>query len=229
MSGRWSEEEEDDSAVAAEYVLGLLTEEEERAFEARMEVDPPFRALVAQWAEDFARLTDAIPEAAPPPRVEAALRRRLFPEEGQGWLRRLGILPALLGGLVAALLVLWVTNLGLLRPVSQVAYEARVASEDGSLVIAARFDLATGRLLLRRQAGGVPAGRSQELWLIAGEAAPVSLGLVPEAEESVVTVPPELHAAMAGGVLAVTVEPPGGSPSGAPTGAPVAAGPLTAL
>lgn len=225
---RWTEEEEDDHAIAAEYVLGLLTPEEERAFEARMELDPPFRALVAVWTEDIAALAAAIPEEAPPARVEAALRRRLFPEEEQGWLRRLGVLPALLGGLVAALIVLWTTDLGLLRPQTGPTWEASVAAEDGSLVIAAHFDPRTGQLRLHRQAGAATPGRSQELWLIAGEAAPVSLGVLPDAQESVLTVAEGLRGAMAGGLLAVTDEPLGGSPSGAPTGPAIAAGPLTA-
>jgi anti-sigma-K factor RskA len=224
---RWTEEEEDDHAVAAEYVLGLLTGEEERAFEARMEVDPPFRALVAVWTEDLARLADRVPEVAPPPRVEAALRRRLFPEEGQGWLRRLGLLPALAGGLVAALLVLWTTDLGLLRPQAEPGYAASIEAQDGSIVIAARYDPATGRLALQRLAGAATPGRSHELWLIAGDSAPVSLGVMPEEEEGVVMVDEALRAGMAGGLLAITDEPPGGSPTGAPSGPPIAAGPLT--
>lgn len=225
---RWTKEEEEDHALAAEYVLGLLSPEETRAFEARLAVDPEFRALVAVWTEDIAAMAAALPEETPPPRIEAAIRRRLFPEEGQGWLRRLGLLPALIGGFVAALIVLWTTDLGLLQAPPEPLYAASVAAEDGSLVILAHFDPRSGELRLHRQAGSPSPGRSQELWLIAGEAPPVSLGLVPESEESLLTVPEGLRAAMAGGLLAITDEPPGGSPSGTPSGAPIAVGSLTA-
>ena len=62
---------------------------------------------------------------------------------------------------------------------------------------------------------GVPAveGQVHELWIIAPNAAPVSLGLL-EDRPLVVTYPspPE------GFVFAVSVEPSGGSPTGQPTG-----------
>jgi anti-sigma-K factor RskA len=50
---------------------------------------------------------------------------------------------------------------------------------------------------------------------------------MPEEEEGVVMVDEALRAGMAGGLLAITDEPPGGSPTGAPSGPPIAAGPLT--
>lgn len=219
---------EEDEALAAEYVLGLLEPEEVRAFEARLPLDPPFRAQVARWSEDLAALLQALPEAAPPPGAEAAILRRLFPESAQPWWRRLGLLPALAGGLAAALIVLWTTDLGLLRPEAP-ELAATLAAEDGSLVVAAAWDAESRVLTVERTAGGLAEGRSQELWLIAGEAAPVSLGLVPEAGEGAIEVPEALAALMPGGTLAITDEPPGGSPTGGPTGALLAAAPLAAL
>ncbi|HLQ20108.1 MAG TPA: anti-sigma factor, partial [Tabrizicola sp.] len=62
---------------------------------------------------------------------------------------------------------------------------------------------------------GVPAvaGQVHELWVIAPGAAPVSLGLLQDRPLTVTyPVPP------AGFVLAVSIEPEGGSPTGAPTG-----------
>ncbi|NAZ35378.1 anti-sigma factor domain-containing protein [Rubellimicrobium sp. CFH 75288] len=228
---RWSEDEQDDIAVTAEYVLGLLTPEEERAFEARMAVDPPFCALVTLWTEDMARMAADLPALPPPPGVEAALHRRLFPEEEQSLWRRLGVLPAILGGLAAALIVLWVTSMGWVgRPDEPVTlYEAQIAAQDSSLVVLAHFDPATGELRLHRQAGGVVPGRSQELWLVPPGAEPVSLGVLPEAPESLLSVAEDLRPRMAGAILAISDEPPGGSPTGRPTGATLAMGPLTVL
>ncbi len=43
-------DEADDIALAAEYVLGLLGDEELRAFEARLAAEPSLRARVARSA-----------------------------------------------------------------------------------------------------------------------------------------------------------------------------------
>lgn len=224
-----TEEEEDDHAVAAEYVLGLLAPAEVEAFEARLAVDPGFRALVAVWSEDLCRLLDDAVEVAPPPGAEAALMRRLFPEERRSWLTRLGLVPALLGGLVAALLVLWAAPILRPGPQGPGGLVAEVAAEDRSLVVAANFDPGTGLLAFQRTAGAVAEGRSQELWVIVGDAAPLSLGVLPEQGAVEVEVPEALRPVLAGATLAITDEPPGGSPTGGPTGAVLAAGSLTTL
>jgi len=229
MSG-WTEEREDDTAVAAEYVLGLLEPAELAAFESRLEIDPDFRALVALWTEDLAALALAIPETVPPARIEAALMRRLFPEQAQPFWRRLGILPAILGGLAAALIVLWTTNAGLIGPQPEgPAYAATVAAEDGSLVVAARFDPASGLLEVDRTAGAAPRGRVLELWLIADGAQPVSLGVLPDGAEARIEVPEGQRGAFVNAVLAITDEPPGGAPGGIPSGTILASGAVTTL
>jgi anti-sigma-K factor RskA len=224
-------DDDEDAALCAEYALGLLSAEERRAFESRMEVDPAFRARAILWTEDLAALADGIPPVPPPARVETALRARLFPEEKQGWLRRLGLLPAIVGGLVAALLVLWANNAGILLPDPSTgpAYAARIAAEDGSLVVEARLQPATGTLSVTRTAGSAPAGRVLELWLIAPDAAPVSLGVLPDAESADLTLASAVAEALPGATLALSDEPPGGSPTGQPTGSVLALGPVTAL
>jgi anti-sigma-K factor RskA len=68
-------------------------------------------------------------------------------------------------------------------------------------------------------------GRVPELWLIPPGRAPRSLGLVSIDKAHTVEVPADLRAALAAGsVLAITLEPPGGSPHGAPTGPIIAKG-----
>jgi len=74
------------------------------------------------------------------------------------------------------------------------------------------------------------AGRSLELWAIPVEGKPVSLGLVPrdgggrivlsQRQQQLIKVPV---------VLAVSLEPQGGSPTGQPTGPVLYQGPLAAL
>ena len=223
---------EEDQTIAAEYALGLLTPPEARAFEARLPVDPQLRADYALWAEDFVALTDAIAPVVPPKSVLTGIEAQLFPQQKRSLLERLGLLPAMLGGLTAALVVLFVTNQGWLdQPGVGPAYtaSAQIAAEDQSLVVLARFDPAAGALRIERSAGGALPGRALELWLIAGDNPPVSLGLLPQTATGDIAVPEALLASLDGGVLAISDEPPGGSPTGAPTGAVLAVGAVTTI
>jgi anti-sigma-K factor RskA len=69
-----------------------------------------------------------------------------------------------------------------------------------------------------------------ELWVIPSGGKPHSLGLVDPARPIKVVVPPELRPHVtADSVLAISVEPPGGSPTGQPTGPVIANGKLAAL
>ena len=72
--------------------------------------------------------------------------------------------------------------------------------------------------------GEARPGRALELWLIEGQGAVVSLGLLPDAREGEMIIGTALRARMSGAVLAVSDEPAGGSPTGAPTGAVLATG-----
>ncbi|MDX1575962.1 MAG: anti-sigma factor [Kiloniellales bacterium] len=72
--------------------------------------------------------------------------------------------------------------------------------------------------------------RAFELWLIAdAEEPPRSLGLLDPAAQTLVPLEPVFAADPAGAVLAVSLEPPGGSPTGLPTGPVVYQGAIFAL
>ena len=132
---------------------------------------------------------------------------------------------------LAAGTYLVVTNLDLMRsePVGP-GLRAEIAAEDGSLVVQVAYDPADpDALQISRPSGAAAPGRALELWLIAGEAAPVSLGVLPEDRDGRVAVPEALRPLLAQAVLAVSDEPEGGSPTKAPTGAVLGAGPVTTL
>ncbi|WP_255012428.1 anti-sigma factor [Roseovarius sp. M141] len=232
MTGQPPYDEDADRVLAGEYALGLLTPEEAARFEARMVGQPHLRALYAEWAEDFVRLTDDIPDAAPPAALKARIDADLFgasPSRRRPFAGWRGIL-WLVGGAVAATMVLLLAvDDGVLgpQPGNVPGYIADIRAEDGSLVLAASYDAASGLLYVERLTGVAPAGRSLELWLIAGENAPVSLGILPEDGTARLNVAADLRALMNGGLLAITDEPPGGSPTGAPTGTVLASGPVT--
>ena len=96
---------EDDRALAGEYVLGLMSQDEAAAFAARMRREPALAALVVAWQEDFAQLTDEVDEVAPPSRVWRKLDRRLFAgTRGPRWL--LAGIPGVLAAALALVLLL---------------------------------------------------------------------------------------------------------------------------
>ncbi len=218
--------DEDDIALTGEYVLRLLGPEEVAEVEARLASEPALRRLVTEWQEGLATLADEVAEAPP-----AALWRRIEAAAHGSTPARRGVSPWrwLSGGLVAALLAVAVFFAIPPGPVSPPTHEAQIAAEDGSLIIQAALS-AEGELHLIREAGGPRPGRALELWLIAeGAPAPVSLGVLPEAADARIPVPETLRAGFTGGTLAISDEPPGGSPTGAPTGDVLAAAPVQSL
>lgn len=221
---------EEDNGLAAEYVLGLLEPEEMRLVEERINIDPEFRELVARWTEDLVTLTDDIPPIAPPRPLQARMMGRLFPEEAatprKGW----AWWPWLLGGAAAAALAVLAVNPALIGRGAAPDYAARIAAEDGSLIVDTRFDRDTGRLEVSRVAGVVPEGRDLELWLVdQATGGTTSLGVLPREATGVVIVRDDLAPGFENNLLAVSVEPPGGSPTGTATGPVVAVGAITGL
>ena len=206
---------EQDDALAAEYVLGVLALPERLAAEARIKNDSAFAARVVAWEARLAPMNDDFADLPAPdllPQIEA----RLFPQPvaapRRNWLGWLA------GALTAAAVA--VAAVVVLAPVPQAPVIATLGEADASLRFEARFD--GSAITVTRVAGSAaPDGQVQELWIIAPDAAPVSLGLL--AGESL-SVP--YPAAPAGWTLAVSLEPAGGSPTGAPTGPIVSIGKL---
>ncbi|MFB9151089.1 anti-sigma factor [Roseovarius ramblicola] len=227
MSDLDQPDRDEDHILAGEYALGLLSAEEAAAFEARMVREPGLRAAYAQWATDLAALTDDVAPQPPPAHVWRRLEAGLFPDTRRArWPRRLVVWG---GGLAAAAVLALAVVIGgnwgaPPQTPAEAIYRAEVAAEDRSLVVEAVYDAATGTLLVDRAAGAPAPGRALELWLIADEDAPVSLGVLPEDRRGTLPVPDALRPRLPGAVLAVSDEPSGGSPTGAPTGDVLATG-----
>lgn len=229
MSGA-EQDREDDLALAGEYALSLLDGDERRAFEDRLTLSAELQRDVAAWREDFISLDSATAPVAPPASVWHGIEERLFsdPATRQGGFSLLRFL----SGVVAAAAVAFGVLLFLpsTEPLAQPEYRAELVSDDTALRVVASYVAEHRELLVDRRAGGAAPGRVLELWLIAaGADAPVSLGVLPDTERAVIPVSADVAAALAGGTLAISDEPPGGSPTGAPTGAVLAAGPVVAL
>jgi anti-sigma-K factor RskA len=107
---------------------------------------------------------------------------------------------------------------------------AVLSNPEGRPLWVVRASADESRLLARSVAEGAAADRVPELWLLRGEGqAPVSLGVLdPAGVNRRSLAEPAQRALEPGDALAVSLEPPGGSPTGAPTGPVVSTGVLVA-
>lgn len=223
----------EDRALAAEYVLRLLGPDARADFESRLTYSRVLRDEVAAWEAQFAAMAEAeVAAVAPRPTAKAALMRGLFSESPplrpRWWQRAI-----LWQGTTVAALALAV-GLGVMvmqRPGAPAPLlVGEIAAGDDSLRILVLYDGADGSLRLTRTDGVAPAGRVLELWALTAPDAPaVSLGLLDDAGQGVAEIPPRLRDAAGDLTLAISEEPPGGSPTGQPTGQVLALGTLSGL
>ena len=203
--------------LAAEYVLGTMPHGARRRFERLIANDASLAAVVAAWQERFAPLDAATPETPPPARVWRKIERRL-PPSAPPTAPRLRRQLLLWRGLSVAALAACV-GLALyigLAPSPPSPVVAAVLSDRNGLPALIATTAGQGEQVSVAAMRALPeaAGHSLELWGIAG-GAPRPLGLVPTDR------PLRVGAAAlpaAGGTLAVSQEPVGGSSTGLPTG-----------
>ncbi|TNF22066.1 MAG: hypothetical protein EP318_05060 [Rhodobacteraceae bacterium] len=217
---------DDDAVLAAEYVLGLLPADEAQGFAHRLIRDPALRDLCDTWSEHFAELAEQAEEVRPPPAIWRAIQARVFERRKPLW-RRLWLGQALVGGALAAGIALAVLRLGWLEP-QALPLSAALTTEGAGEVARIALDPDSGEVMAELVGLFPDPGRARELWLIQGDNAPVSLGLLAPGVVVALAVPQDLRAALAGAVLAISDEPTGGSPTGQPTGAVLATGAITA-
>ncbi|MGL5009695.1 MAG: anti-sigma factor [Paracoccaceae bacterium] len=197
---------EEDDALAAEYVLGVLDLAERSAVEMRIKSDPAFAAQIAAWETRLAGLNDDF-EEVPAPNLLPKIEARLFPVAAKpqrslfGWFA---------GVAVAAVLAIAV--LVNIPRSADPEFIATLQAEDQPLVMLATYTDGTFRV--ERTAGpAADANQDYEIWLIEGDNPPVSLGLMEgdQIERAIPSMPE-------GATLAISLEPAGGSTTGAPTG-----------
>ncbi len=230
MTDRTTMLSEKDNVSAAEYSLGVMQGQARLNFARRIANEPALAQAVRQWDEQFATFAEDIAPEQPPRHVEAALQKRLFSnaQSKPSLWQSLGFWRGLTAASLAAAIALGALSLrSTVEQPSGNALVAQVAAEQGDLKIVAYYDEAKGELRLNRVAGAAHSGRSLELWLIAGNEAPVSLGVLADVAATHVKAPAHLLTKFKNGILAISDEPAGGSPTGAPTGAVLATGPLT--
>ncbi len=211
--------------LASEYVLGTMPRRARQRFQGLMAADPALARLVGDWARRFLPLDDTTPAEAPPEQVWQAIERRIAgavatapaPSPAAGWFGALAFWRglALAASAAAAALVLYLAIFAGRAPApTVVAVLSGHGGEPGWIAVTGpqSGEVSISAVTPRR----VPAPHAFELWSIAG-GPPRPIGLLQQAAGSAVVLsaallpPPD-------GVLAVSLEPPGGSTTGLPTG-----------
>lgn len=235
-----------DDALAGEFVLGVLSASEHAAAAERAQRDPAFAACVEAWEQRLSPLAEAYEPVAVPRAVKQALDARLFgdaraaaPESvprgrssnRTGLWSSLALWRGLAGAAMVALAVaLVVPRLPHAVDEPQPRLVASLAADGSAVRYLAFYDRSEGDIRLSHLAGDREAGRDFELWMIEGDKPPVSVGVIPMGSSTFLALDQAARARLAAGaVLAISVEPPGGSPTGQPTGPVVAAGDLRSI
>jgi len=236
-------------AMAMDYVLGGMNRFERKAAEVRLVSDPAFRAAVEQWQAVLSPLDEATAPVEPPPALWASIAAEVQPAPRlamaakaavkTGWWHSLAFWRAVgIGGpVVAAVAVAMVVMPSVPRSGDSAAVAggpalvATLADAEGRPLLAAAYDPANGAVRFAPVAGGSAdqVGKVPQLWVIEGDSPPKSLGVIDISAGSSHSIPRDRLAGLKpGAVLAISIEPPGGSPTGAPTGPIIATGALSA-
>lgn len=225
---------DDIDLLAGEYVLGTLEETERRSFQRRLLTDVAAVTAVAQWQQRLSPLLLTAPEIAPPEGLWRKIEAGSAPANDNR-VRRWQAATA------AAALVALVTSGVALReprpaprpvaaqqPAAPLFQSVAALSESGGApALLVTYDPATEKMRVTPVNVSPRPGHSLELWVIAGKAAPKSIGLMrDEGATALDRMALDMQQQM---TIAVSVEPKGGSPTGLPTGPVIYSGRLIAL
>ena len=214
-------------ALAADYAIGLMPPTARKRFEHLLQDDAPLRAELARWNTHLSQLTEPLLEQPVPDHVWQAIVARIEPQTLHVPARRPFWSWVRLSALACSLLI--ALTVGLLYNRDSVQYKATLLSGTAQpgLSIEAHSDYLEVRPL---ELAAVDGGRSLELWAIPVEGKPVSLGLIPRDGDGRITLSQtQQQLIRIPVVLAVSLEPQGGSPTGQPTGPVLYQGPLASL
>ncbi len=217
-----------DDMQAAEYALGVLDGAERLAAQSRVAGEPAFAAMVALWEERLSPWSAEIADVAPSPAVWDRIASALPAPRASLW-QSLAFwrgLSLATGALAAACIA------GLIYVGNTPQQPPLIAAIDGGghHHFVATLDKSSGSMAVVPASYTADATRVPELWLIPADGKPRPLGLLHADSATTFTIPREMLAhAVSNAVLAVSLEPQGGSPTGQPTGPVIASGKLTLL
>lgn len=209
--------------LAAEYVLGTLQGGARRRFEGWLHGDAALRRSVAEWQQRLVPLAELTPGRAPRARVWRGIERHLHleppPKRWQFWHRDPLQWWKLLGATSTAAAVVLAVVLALQGPAPQIDTFATLTDERSQAALLVTADRRNNVIAVRTVGPTpVPDDRTLQLWAISQQGTPRSLGLLDERGSATIAFNDRALGSDVA-LLAVSLEPKGGSPNpNAPTG-----------
>jgi anti-sigma-K factor RskA len=212
--------------LASEYVLGTLRGPARRRFERWRANTPHVDQRCRYWEEHLVHVAKGLKPVQPPAHIWPAIQKRLnlTPHRSpRRWAKSLTLAASLV--LVAGLagLLYWRS-----LPAVRATAVATISAKSGDEMWQVKVFGTTNRLVVQAaKLPARPAGHDYELWALPKGGNPVSLGVLPAEGTSSRALTAIQKAALASSSqVAVSIEPPGGSPTGQPTGDVVFVAPL---
>lgn len=210
--------------LAAEYVLGTLKGGARRRFEGWMHQDADLRNITAEWQQRLAPMAEFAGEVSPPKSVWAGIERRLdLQKKSAGWKFWLNDNLAFwrsLGMVSTALAAMLVVIVLVRQPADApaISYVATLSDDKAQAAMLLTADSKNRALDVRViTSAQVAADKSLHLWAVPKAGNPRSLGVLVGKRGSFKL--PDNAVSGDVMVLAVTLEPKGGSPDpNGPTG-----------
>jgi anti-sigma-K factor RskA len=205
--------------LGAEHVLGTLRGAARRRYERLCLTSAAALSAVQRWEEHWAALSGTLEPMQPSARVWANVSRELFGARSRAprpWRRRTWQLAAAAGVIAVALFI----GLMLRAPLPPPQTLAVLGTDTAHPLWRLERRGPLGPLTIRVVGPVQPLpGKAYELWALPRGRAPVSLGVLPAGGTYQRALTPAQRAALtAADKVAVSIEPPGGSPTGSPTG-----------
>lgn len=218
--------------LSAEYILGTLKGAARRRFEQLIRQKPVWAQTLDWWESRMHLLADTVPAVNPPNQVWKNIETQLFkPKATQyaAWWKSWAFVSTALAASFATLLVIQTPQTVVDATPAAVALLQTEKSEAGWLLNETKKSATDVTINVIPLASlEMKSDNAFELWLLpADKSKPISLGLLPQKGNSVFKVPVDVIPLMATGLLAVSLEPVGGSPTGQPTGAVLYQGKMT--
>jgi len=215
-------------ALAAEYVLGTQSRLVRKRMERLIDQDAALAARVEWWHRELAPMNNALDPVPVPPWIWRRIENKLRPEDTTaevrgGWWGNLMVWRWSTGLAAALALVLAITPPSEPQPTTMTA--------DGGVVLVLTDEESRSAWLVSRKSDSDPLKaqalalpvltmeQAYELWLLPPNESPRSLGLLNDSGSTILQPGSDLSQLLEPGLsMAVSVEPPGGSPTGTPTG-----------
>ncbi len=219
--------EKNDPLSAATYVLGLTDLMMRQQLAKRLTEDPEFAAEVQHWQKAFSGIDvttrDVVPSPTLWPRIERSLHQTSTSSRARGrplfWL----------GWALAAAMSGVVIFTQVIKPDSPHALQtiAILSGKQSDQQFVVMLDKSASLLQVSALNVTLPRDKNLQLWMIKGSAPPHSLGLITQRDGNSFKLPSDALDNQT--VLAISLEPTGGSPLPGPSGPVVYQGNVKAL